>query len=106
MITPFFFSNEDEEFDKLIKFITINTSQDLEKKKIKVARPLVDVLFKEYLKPFTVFNLIKDKKSKANIDVMMELLKECPPVSIIELEEIFLEETQPLLSQLKVDNKI
>ena len=106
LITPFFFSNEEEEFDKLIKFITLNTSQDLEKKKIKVARPLVDVLFKEYLKPFTVFNLIKDKKSKANIDVMMELLKECPPVSIMELEEIFLEETHPLLSQLKVDNKI
>ena len=37
---------------------------------------------------------------------MMELLKECPPVSIEELEEIFLEEAQPLLSQLKVDNKI
>ena len=106
LITPFFFLNEDDEFDKLIRFITINTSQDLEKKKIKVTRPLVDVLFKEYFKPFTIFNLIKDKKSKSNIDIMMELLKECPPISVNELEEIFLEETQPLLSQLKVDNKI
>ena len=106
IITPFFFSNEEEEFEKLIKFITLNTTQEQEKKKIKVSKPLIDVLFSKYLNPFTVFNLIKDKKTKSNIDIMMEVLKQCHPISINELEEIFKDDTHAILSQLKIDKKI
>ena len=37
---------------------------------------------------------------------MMEVLKQCHPISINELEEIFKDDTHAILSQLKIDKKI
>lgn len=106
IITSIYFQNEEKEFNDLISFIIKNTIQEKNIQKVNKVRPLVEVLFKEYVKPEDVYYKIQDKQNKSQNDVLIELLQECAPISKEQLISVIGDNAIITLANLQMDKVI
>ncbi len=102
----FFFLNEENEYNKLRSFIIKNTVEEKKIRTKKTTKPLVDVLFSSYIKPFDAYNLVKDKSLKSKEDIFKEFLSLTAPISEKECLAVFNEDYLSVKASLQSENII
>lgn len=85
LITSVFFNNEEVEFKKLVNFILENSIKAKEVRKINRNKPLVEVLFKEFISVEDAYYKVFDKANKSHTAILIEVLQKCAPVNKDEL---------------------
>ena len=106
VISSIYFKNEETEFKKLLSFIITNTIQEKNIQKVSKVRPLVDVIFNEYVDLYDAYYQIQDKQNKSQNDVMIELLKKCAPISKDQIIETIGDSAVVSLANLQMEKII
>ena len=106
-IIPFFyFLDEENQYQKLKEFIIKNTVQERKIKTKKVKKPLIDIIFSDYLTPSQALIEIKDKDNKTKLEIFKEVLEKVSPVKTEEINLLFKDDYPSLVSSLEQDNII
>lgn len=106
LITSVFFLNEEQEYKKLIDFIIKHTVQERNIKVVKKTKPLIDVLFEEYVNPREFYLSIQDKANRSINDIMMEFFEKCCPISKDEAIASTRESSISAIADLSLQRKI
>lgn len=106
IITSMFFDNEDKNYEELIDFIITQSNQEKSKNKIVKLRPLVDVIFDEYVEPQEVYYKLPNKNEKSDSDLLLDFLVKTAPLKKETVIKVFGDKAISLLPTLQVSNII
>lgn len=100
-----YFANEESEQQELNDFI-VKVSKIIPEPKVKKNKKLlVDHLFEMYKDPHLVYYSL-DKENLSLVDQIKEMITQCAPISIKELELIVKENTREIVSKLEKNKEI
>lgn len=105
IIPSTFFLHEKEEINSLVKYIVDNSHHNPERR-VKKTVLLMDYLFKNYVNPIEAYYTLIQKDDKSNSDLILEVLQYSAPVKAKEITSLFVEDVQPVITQLVTEQKI
>ena len=101
-----FFANENKNYDELLDFIITQSNQEKSKNKIVKLKPLVDVIFEEYVDPQEVYYKLPNKADKSESDLLLDFLVKTAPIKKETVIKVFGDKAISLLPTLQISNII